>query len=307
MKRERKRGRVEKKQVLKSVSASGGCGGINMKILIFLACAAIMLTVLYFLMIMPRILGGPDMKAFRNWLYAHRGLHNAGAGIPENSLEAFRRAAEAGYGMELDVQVSKDGIPVVFHDFTLKRMCGAEGRICDYTFEELRQFRLLDSEQGIPKLEDVLKLVDGRTPMIVELKIERTDLRVCRETDRLLAEYKGLYCIESFNPLGLFWYRRNRRKVVRGQLSEAFLREKGNRGILYFLLQNLLFNWLTKPDFIAYNCLHPDVASRRLCRSLYGKTAVAWTLRSQMQLEEAGKNFDLYIFENFRPETKRLP
>ena len=185
--------------------------------------------------------------------------------------------------MELDVQVSKDGIPVVFHDFTLKRMCGAEGRICDYTFEELRQFRLLDSEQGIPK-------------------IERTDLRVCRETDRLLAEYKGLYCIESFNPLGLFWYRRNRRKVVRGQLSEAFLREKGNRGILYFLLQNLLFNWLTKPDFIAYNCLHPDVASRRLCRSLYGKTAVAWTLRSQMQLDEAGN-----IFEKFRPETKRLP
>ena len=278
-----------------------------MKILIFLAGAVMILTVLYFLMIMPRILGGPDMKIFRNWLYAHRGLHNAGEGIPENSLEAFRRAVGAGYGMELDVQVSKDGVPVGFHDFTLKRMCGREGRICDYTFEELRQFRLLDSEQCIPKLEDVLNLVDGRTPVIVELKIERTDLRVCREADRLLSEYKGLYCIESFNPLGLFWYRRNRRKVVRGQLSEAFLREKANRGILYFLLQNLLFNWLTKPDFIAYNCLHPGVVSRRLCRSFYGKTAVAWTLRSQVQLEEAGKNFDLYIFENFCPESKRLP
>ena len=147
----------------------------------------------------------------------------------------------------------------------------------------------------------MLKLVDGRTPMIVELKIERADLRVCREADRLLSEYKGLYCIESFNPLGLFWYRRNRRKVVRGQLSEAFLREKGNRGILYFLLQNLLFNWLTKPDFIAYNWQDRKNPSLRLMRALYGVHEVGWTVRDHAVMDELAEDGVTSIFEGFVP------
>lgn len=168
------------------------------------------LAVLYLLMIMPRMAGKPDTAPFQKWLYAHRGLHSnepAQRGedmAPENSLRAFRRAVEAGFGIEMDVQMTKDHIPVVFHDFTLKRICGREGKVCDYTYEELQQFPLCGSDQRIPKFKDVLSCVDGKVPLIVELKIEAADLSVCPAADGLLAEYKGLYCIESFNPLGLF-------------------------------------------------------------------------------------------------------
>lgn len=223
---------------------------------------------------------------------------------PENSLRAFRKAVEAGFGIELDVQMTRDHIPVVFHDFTLKRICGQEGKVSDYTFEELQQFPLCGSDQRIPKFEDVLKCVDGRVPLIVELKIEATDLSVCPAADALLAEYKGLYCIESFNPLGLFWYRRHRRRVVRGQLAEGFLRAGEYKGVLYFLLQNLLFNFLTKPDFIAYNHKHYDMLSRRLCRGLYHNMAAAWTIKSKEQLEAARKHFDIFIFDSFVPEKQ---
>ena len=92
--------------------------------------------------------------------YAHRGLHGE-EGIPENSMAAFRKAVDAGYGIELDVQVTKDKIPVVFHDFTLQRVCGQEGKVCDYTYEELQKFHLCRSVETIPLFEDVLKLVDG--------------------------------------------------------------------------------------------------------------------------------------------------
>lgn len=221
---------------------------------------------------------------------------------PENSMRAFQRAVDAGYGIEMDVQMTKDHIPVVFHDFTLNRICGAEGKLCDYTWSELQRFTLCGSDQRIPKFEDVLKCVDGRVPLIVELKIEETDLSVCPAVDGLLSEYGGMYCIESFNPLGLLWYRRHRGGVVRGQLSEAFRGKKGDKGILLYLaLRNLLFNWLTKPDFVAYNHKHQYVLSRRLCRGLYRNMAVAWTIRSQEQLEEAKKSFDLFIFDSFIP------
>jgi len=269
--------------------------------LVLLICIAV-LAVLYFWMVMPRMAGKADMEPFAGWLYAHRGLHDNDSDAPENSLRAFEKAAEAGFGMELDVQMTKDGIPVVFHDFTLKRICGEEGRISDHTFEELQQFCLCKTNQKIPKFEDVLKLVDGRVPLIIELKIEKADLSVCREADRLLAGYGGLYCVESFHPMAVAWYRRHRREIARGQLSDAFLKEGENTGGLFFLLQHLLFNWMGRPDFIAYNCKYPNMLSRRLCRRLRRGCAVAWTVKSREQLSEAGKNFDIFIFDSFLPE-----
>lgn len=258
--------------------------------------------VLYMLMIMPRLIGRPNVKPFYHWMYAHRGLHDNQTEAPENSLPAFQKAVDAGFGIEMDIQLSKDGIPVVFHDFDLKRVCGVPGKVKDYTYEELKQFTLFDSRQRIPTLEEVLDLVNGRVPLIVELKIEFCNLSVCTRGDRLLSKYKGLYCIESFNPLGVFWYRCHRGRVVRGQLSEAFHREGEYKGILFFLHQNLVFNFLTKPDFIAYNHKHKNMLSRKLCRSLYHNTAAAWTIKNQEQLNEAKKNFDIYIFDSFIPD-----
>lgn len=276
----------------------------KMKLLLFLLILLLVMPLLYFLMIMPRIAYKPDTSPFLGWLYAHRGLHDNKARIPENSLAAFRRAVEAGFGIELDVQMSKDGIPVVFHDFTLKRICGAEGKVSDYTFQELQQFALCGSEERIPGFADVLKLVDGKVPLIIELKVERMDISVCRAVDGLCASYRGLYCVESFHPLAVFWYRRHRKHIVRGQLADAFLKEGEFAGTLFFLLQNLMFNWLGSPDFIAYNCKYPRMLSRVLCRRLYRSKAAAWTIRSREQLAEARKHFDIFIFDGFVPKEK---
>ena len=270
-------------------------------LMILLICLAVFV-LLYLLMIMPRMLGRPDTTPFLKWLYAHRGLHDNGSDAPENSMRAFQKAVDAGFGIEMDVQLTKDGVPVVFHDYTLKRMCGAEGKVEEYTFEELQQLSLCGTDQKIPKFEDVLRLVDGRVPLIVELKIESTNTSVCSAADKLLTDYKGMYCIESFNPLGVLWYRRKRRQVVRGQLADAFHREGEYSGPLYFLLENLLFNWLGKPDFIAYNRKYPGMLSRRLCRGLYRSTAAAWTIKSQKELDEAAKHFDIFIFDSFIPQ-----
>ncbi|MCM1568678.1 MAG: glycerophosphodiester phosphodiesterase [Roseburia sp.] len=273
---------------------------LHMMIFVCVLCVAAVVCG-YLLLIMPHVSSKNKTKVFQRWLYAHRGLHDNRGEAPENSMRAFAKAVEAGFGIELDIQLTKDKIPVVFHDFTLDRACGGKGRIADYTCEELRQFTLFGSQERIPRFEEVLGLVNGRVPLIVELKIEYKDMSLCREADRLLCDYRGLYCIESFNPLAVLWYRRRRSGVVRGQLSDAFCREKKSCHIVRFVLQNLLLNCLTKPDFIAYNHKYSKQLSRKLCRKLYHNTAAAWTIKSQAELEAARKDFDIFIFDSFMP------
>lgn len=259
------------------------------------------LVILYLMMIMPRMLQKADVKPFAGVLYAHRGLHDNESPAPENSMTAFAKAAEAGFGIELDVQLTKDWVPVVFHDYKLERVCGVEGKVYDYTYEELQQFHLCKSQEKIPRFEEVLKLVDGKVPLIVELKIENIDASLCPVVDKLLQNYKGAYCIESFNPLGVLWYRRNRPEIMRGQLADAFHSSGELKGLLYFMLENLLFNFLTRPDFVAYNHKNANKLSRRLCRGLYRNTAVAWTIKSEEELEQAREHFDMFIFDSFIP------
>ena len=265
----------------------------------------LVLIVLYFLAIKPRLSRQKQWAPFKGVYYAHRGLHDNESEAPENSLPAFKKAVKAGYGIELDVQLTKDRVPVVFHDFTLERACGKPGKVYEYTYEELQQFPLFQSNERIPKFEEILKAVDGKVPLIVEIKLEWMDLTVCAFVDKLLKEYKGLYCIESFNPLVLTWYRRYHNDVLRGQLSDAFLKEGEYRGVLYWILQNLLLNWMTKPDFVAYNHKYADNLSRRLCRKLYKNMAAAWTIKSQQELEAAKEEFDVFIFDSFIPKKQK--
>ena len=262
------------------------------------------LIVLYLLAIMPRLGHKKDKEALMHVHYAHRGLHDNSTDAPENSMKAFRKAVKAGYGIELDVQLSKDRVPVVFHDFTLERACGKEGKVYDYTWDELKTFKLFGSEETIPRFEDVLALVKGKVPLIVELKVEWMEIYVCTVVDELLRNYKGTYCIESFNPLALLWYRRYHNNVIRGQLSDGFLKSGEFHGVLYVILQNLLLNWMTKPDFIAYNHKYADNLSRKICHGLYRNLAVAWTIKSRQELEQADGKFDLFIFDSFIPPKK---
>lgn len=258
--------------------------------------------VLYLIVVGPRTFGVVDKEPFHDRDYAHRGLFDNDSHAPENSLAAFRKAVEAGYGIEWDVQLSKDDVPVIFHDATLNRMCGAEGHVWDYTLEELKGFRLADSEESIPTLEEALKLVNGKVPLIIEYKLDRVQTRVCELSDQLLRGYKGAYCVESFHPLALIWYRKNRPHIMRGQLSgELWKEDKKYRGLQFYALAYLLPNVVTRPDFVAYNHLHRKNWSRKLFAFL-GGVSVCYTVKSQEEYEEARKHFSMIIFDSFIPK-----
>lgn len=266
--------------------------------LVVVAVAAI----LYLWAVMPRIIHRPDRSKLMGHDYAHRGLHDLTEHTPENSMKAFVRAVNAGYGIELDVQLTKDRIPVVFHDADLKRVCNAEGKVRDYTYEELCRFTLCDSSERIPTMEECLKMVAGKVPLIIEIKAYEKAKDVCVRADRLLAEYTGTYCVESFDPRVLLWYRVHRPGIVRGQLSCAFYRNAAGRSPVYFLLQHLLTDCIGRPDFIAYDHHHKENLSRRIACNLFGALSVAWTIRSEKELAEAAGAFELFIFEGFIPE-----
>ena len=267
-----------------------------MKLIADLISIVFILGLIYVFLIAPRMFRKPDRTPLYGVHYAHRGLFHNETDAPENSMNAFKKAVNAGYGIELDVQLSKDNIPVVFHDASLERMCGVKGNVWEYTFEELQEMTLANSWEKIPKFEDVLKVVNGRVPLIVEYKLDRVQTKVCELANELLKDYKGAYCIESFHPLALIWYRKNRPDVVRGQLSQNFKAEY-KKHKEYFLLTHLLTNVATRPDFIAYNHLDASNISRRLCGYL-GALSVTWTIKNQKQYNAVKDEFDLFIFDS---------
>jgi len=218
-------------------------------------------------------------------------------------MEAFRLAIKHGYGIEIDIQLTKDNIPVVFHDYSLSRVCGINKKVKELTLEELQKITLYQSEETIPTLQAVLDMVNGQVPLIIEFKVEGINTSLCNIAAPILDQYKGLYCIQSFNPLVLRWYRKNRPAIMRGQLASNLIKdkEKGS-SILYFILQNLLFNFLTKPDFISYNHVHYYMLSLVICRKIYNLPTFAWTINSQAELNKIRKCFDFFIFEQFIPE-----
>ena len=259
----------------------------------------------YLLAINPKSGRKPDFSGFDRAFYAHRGLFdNESLDHPENSYRSFELAIGKDYGIELDVQVTKDNIPVVFHDATLKRACLVDKRVSELTYEELRQYQLFHSNACIPKFSEVMDLIHGQVPVIVEIKMYEDNSRVNELAMQVLDSYKGVYCVESFHPKSLRWFRKNRPMVLRGQLSANFIRgkEPGNK-IRYFTWQNLLWNFLTKPDFVAFNYKEKDMLSVKICRKLYKVIMFAWTIRSEEGFQEAKDSFDYFIFDSVVPET----
>lgn len=260
----------------------------------------LVLVLLYLFAIMPKMFNRPNFDPFKGYYYAHRGLHLGENVAPENSMVAFNLAVEKNYGIEFDVQLSKDGIPVVFHDSSLKRVCGVDKFVDELTFEELRELRIFNSQEKIPRFTKVLDLVNGKVPLIIELKTSSNNISVCPIVAGILDNYKGIYCVESFNPLVVFWYKKNRPHIIRGQLSTNHVKGKTHKAV-GFLLQNLLFNFLTKPDFIAFDHRYDSMISFRICKALYKPPTVAYTIKSIEELNEKTNKFDLIIFDNFIP------
>lgn len=248
---------------------------------------------------------GKPNKGFRKffgWAYAHRGLH--GVGAPENSLEAFRRAKNAGYGVELDIHLLKDGKLAVLHDSSLARMTGKEGRIEDLCSDVLSQYSLLDTNETIPLLTDVLEFLNGEVPVIVELKAQTDNYKqLCAYACEVLDRYDGSYCIESFDPRCIYWFKKNRPDVTRGQLTENYFVTSGSRlpFVLKLPLATQMFNFLTQPDFVAYRFSDRKNFSDFLVRKLWRVPSVTWTIASVDDYNTAVSEGRIPIFENFRP------
>ena len=241
---------------------------------------------------------------FEGRAFAHRGLYELDQSVPENSLPAFQRAVENGYGAELDVQRTKDGRIVVFHDDSMQRACGVNGAIRDFTYEELQVFPLFETEERIPLFSDVLKIFDGKQPLIVELKYGPDCDLLCEATRQMLDEYKGAACVESFHPAMVRWFWKHDPKRLRGQLSEAVCFSRKNLPLpLAFMMSRLFTNCLTRPQFIAYR-VGPKSLSVRLAEGM-GAMKVLWTARETELHEQRMAQNHAVIFEGYRPEKGR--
>jgi len=255
-----------------------------------------------FFLIAPRMKKKRPIHSRKRY-YAHRGLFN-NKKVPENSLLAFELAVKGGYGIELDVHLTADGVPVVFHDADTRRVCGVSGEIEKMTYGEISSLRLLGTEEKIPTLEEALKVIDGRVPLIIELKSESAkQVAVCEVADEVLGNYKGEYCIESFNPFCVAWYKKHRPDILRGVLCSNFMKDPSEKStVILFVLQTFWLNVIARPDFIAFNHKYRSYFLYRICKKIFDPLCAAWTVRSSSELEPIKEEFDMFIFEGFFPE-----
>jgi glycerophosphoryl diester phosphodiesterase len=261
----------------------------------------ILLLILLFVLAMMCRTDHEDFHRLKNFSYAHRGLH--GPGIPENSILAFRKAKEAGYGIELDIHLLADGNLAVIHDSALLRTTGANGIIENLTTADLKNYHLEGTDETIPEFHQVLELFDGKAPLVVELKVHGGNYAAVTEAAcKMLDGYNGTYCMESFDPRCLLWLKKNRPDVIRGQLTEDYFASKSQLPLpLKWLLSENLGNFLTKPDFVAYRYTDRKTFSNVLCRDLWGARGVTWTLPNRAEYDAAVAEGWIPIFEGFEP------
>jgi len=241
------------------------------------------------------------MDLFKTWLVetpiAHRGLHDKRA--PENSLSAFKNAIEKGYNIELDVQMLSDDTVVVFHDDSLSRMTGNDGYLKFLTKDDLKMLTLKDSKETIPTLEETLEFINGRAPILIEIKNSSKVGKLEQKVIDILKNYKGKYAIISFNPLVLSYFKTHAPKMLRGQLSGTFRGEKIDT-LRRRTLKTMSF---TKKhglaDFILYEADALPTIHTRKFRNL---PLIAWTVKNQAEYLRVVKYSDNIIFEGFDPK-----
>ena len=246
--------------------------------------------------------GHPGLAALRGWSYAHRGLHSPG--IPENSMAAFRAALDQGCGIEFDLHLLKDGNLAVMHDSQLKRTTGRDGRMENLTTGDLKNYRLEGTGETIPTFRQVLDLYAGKAPLIIELKpVGGNHAALTAKACEMMEGYDGAWCMESFDPRCVYWLKKNRPDVIRGQLAEDFFH--GTTKLPWYLstlLTNNLLNFLTMPDFVAYKFKDRHrTPTNWVWKKLWGIQGVSWTLETREQYDQALKEDLIPIFEDFIP------
>lgn len=240
------------------------------------------------------------MDIFKTWLVetpiAHRGLHSKN--VPENSLAAFSKAIEKGYAIELDVQQLSDDTIVVFHDETLARMTGNDGYIKYLHKEDLKALSLKGSKEHIPTFEQVLKLVDGKVPLLIEVKNAYKVGKLEQALIDALKNYNGEFAVQSFNPYSLSYFKKHAPNILRGQLAGSFNGEKLG-WFKKILLRKMKLNKVSVPHFINYEA---STLPNRYVKKFKDLPLLAWVVKSKEEYLKVVKYCDNVVFENFDPE-----
>lgn len=235
-----------------------------------------------------------DLEFLSRSLIAHRGYYNNKKGIPENSVMAFKKAIDNNYLIELDVRLTKDKKLVVFHDDNLKRVCGVNKKVKDLTYKELLKYNLFDTTLKVPLFSDVIKLVNGRVPILIETKYHNRYGILEKILINELSNYRGLYAIQSFYPMSLLWLKRNAKDIPIGLLSSDF---KDNSNSLKKLIgKTLILDLFFKTDFISYDV--KGLPSNYISLKKDKKKIVIWTIKNKKDYDLAKKYADALICEN---------
>jgi glycerophosphoryl diester phosphodiesterase len=238
---------------------------------------------------------------------AHRGYHDRAAGRIENTLPAAEAAIAHNFAIECDLQPTADGRIVVFHDDTLDRLAEAEGPVGTRTLAELRAIRLHDTDAGITTLEDLLDLVDGRVPLIIELKSQWTgDRRLEKAAAPILADYSGPAALMSFDPMSMVAMRQLAPSLPRGMTADDFRRGSDEGGLSWpkrFALRHLFGAALVWPHFVSFG-INALPANAPLMLRHVGVPLICWTIRTPAEWEKARGLTDQITFEGFDPDAR---
>lgn len=268
-------------------------------------CIGVLLLLIWFC-VKPGRLSAAQAAPFYGVNHAHRGLYAQDQSVPENSLPAFAAAAEKGYGMELDIQLSLDGEVVVFHDDTLARMCGIGGRVDAFPLARLREMPLAGTAERMPLLTEVFDTVAGKAPIIIELKTGPRNEELCRKGLALMRAYQkqygGAFCVESFDARIVAWFRKNAPDILRGQLTDSPRALGSDRPVLDFIAGNLLSNVIARPQFIAHGPGRKTALTR--FAEACGAMPVYWTARPGDDAAALEEYYDAVIFEHYAPKPK---
>lgn len=243
--------------------------------------------------IIPIIQRTYDKDKYKDLLrkpFAHRGAHNE---FPENSLPAFEKAISMGLGIELDIHLSKDNQIVVFHDDNLERMTGVDAYIKHLNYEEIKQYHLLETNCYIPLLKEVLNLVKGKVPILIEIKTNNNMKKLLPLLKEMLKNYKGVIFIQSFNPLVLRKCYKLMPEYLRGQLSSFFANDK-LRYYKKISIKKLIFKKFSHVDFVSYNL---DNLPNKYVNKM-DVPILAWTIKTKEDYEKAKQNANNMIVDN---------
>ncbi len=234
---------------------------------------------------------------------AHRGLHQKDDSVVENSMTAFKEAMNHHYSIECDINVLKDGTIVVFHDKDFKRLCQKDVMLSEVTYDEIKDFKLKNTQDHIPTLKEFLNFVDGKVNLLIELKPHGDKDLLCQKFMETMVSYKGNYAVFSFHPGIVSWFKKHHPDVIRGQITEYFKADDKMKPYMKYLMKTLFFNRFTKPDFISYG-IHDlpnkwaDKAKKK------GITVISYAARSQEDLNFVRSRYDNVVFEYFIPKQK---